>query len=55
MDQDLDMSLTIRENFLQATLFLGETSVHESCKIKNVAIADFVFSNSKNLACLDSR
>ena len=36
-------------------MFTGDTAVHEACKTNNLAIADFVFSNSKNLNNLNSR
>ena len=36
-------------------MFTGDTAVHEACKINNLAIAEFVFSNSKNLNNLNSR
>ena len=36
-------------------MFTGDTAVHEACKTNNLAIAEFVFSNSKNLNNLNSR
>ena len=46
----LDMTVQIL-----TSMFTGDTAVHEACKTNNLAIAEFVFSNSKNLNNLNSR